>query len=34
MKFERIIKVIGYVNNAHGGFSMLLGWAQTLVYTM
>ena len=34
MTFERNIKVIGYVNNAHGGFSMLVGWAQTHVYKM
>ena len=34
MTFERIIKVIGYVNKLCGGFDMLVRWAQKRVYTM
>ena len=34
MTFKWSIKVFGYVNKAHGGFGMLVRWAQEHVYTM
>ena len=34
MTFKWIIKVIGYVNKAHGGFGMLVRWVRKYVYTM